>query len=76
VILGWYRDMHLLSVGGNASFLMHPDFQSAIIDCHKQGYILPLESIQKAIAQTKLALARSTPLSNCLENLFLSLNLY
>lgn len=73
LILTWYRDMHLLLVGGNSAYLLHRDFKEEIDQSLQRGAILPMATVQKAIAQAQLALARSTPLSFCLENLFLQL---
>lgn len=73
LILSWYRDMHLLHVGGNRAYLFHPDFKEEVDQSLQRGGMLPMATVQKAIAQTRLALARSTPLSFCLENLFLQL---
>jgi DNA polymerase III subunit delta' len=75
IILSWYRDMHLLRVNGNTNFLFHPDFSQQIEQALKHGDVLPLEKVQKAISLTQLSIERSTPLNNCLENLFLHLDL-
>lgn len=75
IILSWYRDLHLLTLKGNPAYLMHRDYQEA---CHllaEKGSVMAIEEVQKAIAETRLALERSTSLQICLENLFLKLNL-
>lgn len=75
IILSWYRDMHLLHVGGDARYLIHRDYHHALVNALQYGYMLPLESVQQSIREAKLAFERSTPLNMCLENLFLRLNL-
>lgn len=72
-ILSWYRDMHLLQVKGSNAYLFHRDFHQQMSQDLQQGNLLSLESVQKAVAQVRLALERSTPLVYCLENLFLQL---
>lgn len=75
LILSWYRDMHLLYVRGNPAYTCHLDFQEQNKQAFQKGEIMPLESVQAAISHARLTLARSTPLNNCLENLFLHLNM-
>ena len=75
IILGWYRDLHLLLVNGNRKLLIHPGFVSECEQSLQRGEILPLEMVQKAIADARLSLERSTSLNICLESLFLKLNL-
>lgn len=75
IIMSWYRDLHLLAVGGNRAYLVNRDFEDQADQAVQRGEILPLETVQAAIAKTMLALERSTPLKGCLENLFLQLNL-
>lgn len=75
IILGWYRDMSLLHVNGNRTYLMHPDY---VLDCEQalqRGEMLSIEVVQKAIADARLSFERSTSIPICLENLFLKLNL-
>lgn len=72
-LLAWYRDLHLLQVEGNLDYLIHKEHVGPLQQALQKGEILPLETVQKAIAQMRLALARSTPLRNCLEALFLQL---
>lgn len=74
-ILAWYRDMHLLHLNGNVAYLVHPDFKEQCDQALQRGEILSLETVQAALSQAKLSLERSTPVCNCLENLFLQLNL-
>lgn len=75
VILSWYRDIHLLQVGGERAYLFHPDYTTQMENILLHGNVLALEIVQKAISQARLTLERSTPLHNCMENLFLQLNL-
>lgn len=75
IILSWYRDMHLLQVNGNHAYLLHRDKVEESEQSLQRGEILSLEAVEKAVSQAKLALERSTPLNNCLENLFLKLDL-
>lgn len=75
VILGWYRDMHLLHVNGSREYLYHPDYCEEAGHVLQQGGLLSLEEVLKAVSETKLAVERFTGLSSCFENLFLRLNL-
>lgn len=74
-ILTWYRDVLLVHLKGNLDYLHHRDFADAVYDSAKKGAPLPIEEVQKMIADARLALERSTSLQICLENLFLKLNL-
>lgn len=71
-ILGWYRDLQLLSVNGNRDYLMHPDYEEHAVQAVQRGAIRDLDSILKAIKQAKLAIERSTALNLVLERLLLS----
>jgi DNA polymerase III subunit delta' len=73
LILGWYRDMHLIKVNGPRAYLIHRDFEAEIEQALQRGELEPLENIQKILADAKLALERSTSLFICMENLFLRL---
>lgn len=74
VILTWFRDLHLLINSGNETLLIHKDYSHLMQ--RKISSIFPsLEDIQKIINEAKISLQRSTPLTSCLENLFLKLNL-
>lgn len=75
IILSWYRDLHVFSLKGDPAYLMHRDYQEVCCQAAERGNVLPIEDVLKAIAETKLALERSTSLQICLENLFLKLNL-
>jgi DNA polymerase III subunit delta' len=75
VILGWFRDLHLLNLNGDRRYLIHPDFEEELEQRLQRGGLLPLETFEKAIAQAALSLERSTSLNLCLETLFLQINL-
>lgn len=74
-ILSWYRDLNLIKVNGNNEYLLNPHRKEELNQAFQRGEILPIEAVQKSLAQAKLSLARSTPIANCLENLFLQLKL-
>jgi DNA polymerase-3 subunit delta' len=75
VILSWYRDMQLLAVNGKRDYLFNRDCACACEKALERGECLPIDIVQKALAEARLALERSTSLQICLENLFLKLNL-
>ncbi|MBA3722381.1 MAG: DNA polymerase III subunit delta' [Parachlamydiaceae bacterium] len=75
IILSWYRDLHLLQVGGATSYLINQDYEMQLEDVLQQGNIIPFDQLQKAVEETRLLLQRSTSLQICMENLFLKLNL-
>lgn len=72
-ILGWYRDMELLAVGGNPAYLIHGSHHEEVEQSLQRGELRPLDRIQQAVAQTKLSIERSTALETALETLFLTL---
>ena len=74
-LLSWYRDMHLIHVGGCPELMENPDFQSAIMQAYQRGEILPLETVEKKIKDVLLSLERSTAINLCLEKLFIELQL-
>jgi DNA polymerase III subunit delta' len=73
-ILSWYRDVHLLLLGGNPVHLMNSDFRLEIEQAVQRGDFKPLTFVYQVIEEAHLSLQRSTPLSLCLENLFLKLD--
>lgn len=75
VILGWYRDMELISVNGNRAHAIHRDYLKASELSLHQGNGISLDIVQKVISDARLSLERSTSLNICFENLFLKLNL-
>jgi DNA polymerase-3 subunit delta' len=74
MVLAWYRDIQLIGVGGNPALLFHRDQAEQIALAFEKGNGKPLELVEKAIEEARLALQRSTSLQICLENLFLKLN--
>ncbi len=68
-ILFWYRDRLLLEIGDCEQHLHFPQH----LDSLKNTPLIPLEIVEKHISLARLAHARSTKLSTCLEMLFLSL---
>ncbi len=74
IILSWYRDLHLLYIGGNARHLIHRDHQTILQNLASEKEPFPIEKVIQAIKEARLSHARSTSLALCLENLFLKLN--
>lgn len=74
VLFSWYRDMHLLHLNGNRAWLLNPDYQEACAASLEKGKLLPLEKVEEAISQARLAVERSTSFHICLEGLFLKLD--
>ena len=74
VILAWYRDIHLLMVGGNSEYLFHRDQLIELQQAASKKQVIPIEDVQEAVKAAKLSLQRSTPFHMCLESLFLKLN--
>lgn len=75
IILSWYRDLHVMQFKGAEKLLIHRDYKNEMEQALQRGEALPIEEVQKHIAEAKLALERSTSLNMCLERLFLQLNL-
>lgn len=71
-ILFWYRDRLLLEIGNCEEHLHFPEH----LDSLRNTPLIPLEFVEKQISLARLAHARSTKLSTCLEMLFLSLELF
>jgi len=74
IILSWFRDIQLLLAAGDKKLLIHKEYLPQLQQAIQRGAIVPLEQIQKEIAQAQLALDRSMPLAHCLETLFLAIN--
>lgn len=71
-VQGWFRDMHLLRVGGVSSLLMHPDYEEALLrEVEKEQKFLSLEEVGEAVSMALLSLERSTSLKICFEQLFM-----
>lgn len=74
-VLSWYRDLHLLQVRGNPDLLINKELRPQLELALKQPSLLSIEQVEKAINETKLAIARFCSLSSCLESLFLKLGI-
>lgn len=72
-VLGWYRDVQLLHVGGAPSLLMNSDYEDALTQALQRGSLLPLDKVLEAVKKASLMLERSAPINYCLEHLFLAL---
>lgn len=72
-LMSWYRDLHLILLGGDRKYLINPDYEEFLVNMVQFGDILSLEQVQKVVAEAQLALQRSVSLTICLENLFLKL---
>lgn len=72
-LLAWHRDLHLLQLTRNKSYLINVDYAEQLEQVVQRGSIVSIEKVQKAIDEAQLALQRSTSLNICLENLFLKL---
>jgi len=73
ILLSWYRDLHLLNVSGDHSFLINSDYKHQLVQSLQRGEILSFEKVQEAVSEAILALERSTSVNLCLESLFLKL---
>lgn len=73
-IYSWYRDLHLIAVGGDYRFLMNKEHQDALEQECKRGHFLSLEQVGKMIREAELGVERSTPPGILLNSLFLKLN--
>lgn len=69
-MLSWYRDIQLLQAKGDRKYLMHPSY----IDMLEKSAIIPLERVEKVLADAMLSLERFTPLTMVLERVFLELD--
>lgn len=74
-VLLWYRDIHLLSVGGSSALLKNPDFQSEITQAFQRGKYKPLQEVYQILEEALLSIRRSTAFSICMENILLKLSL-
>jgi len=68
-VLLWYRDRMLLNMQGGEHYLSYPEYQEQV----KQTPFIPLDRVEEALAQTRLACERSMKLTTCLEALFYKL---
>jgi len=72
----WYRDMHVIHLGGSAQCLYHRDQQEALFAAVQRGQIKPLEVVSETVHQASVSLARSTPIRDVLEGFFMKLELF
>lgn len=72
-ILKWYRDMIVVHLSLPKETLLHPDNHESLQQHVDRGMLSDLDKISKAIEKARTALARSAPLKNTLESLFLSI---
>lgn len=73
VVLSWYRDLHLLAVSADDTYLINSDYKPQLLKSLQRGDILPLEKIEKTVSEAILSLERSTSLNLCLECCFLKI---
>lgn len=66
--LGWFRDLLLLRARGPHSALFHPDYVQELVGY--EGVVPPLNWIEEAVREARLALRRFCKLSFVLEVLF------
>jgi DNA polymerase-3 subunit delta' len=73
LIREWYRDLHLLGLGGDLKFLIHPHLEKILWSQLEQGNVLPLDFVQESTTQFKISYERHISLQTSLETLFLKL---
>lgn len=71
-ILSWYRDVQLIKAGGNRDFLMNPNYVPELEAFNP----IPLDKVQKILADAKLSFDRFTPINMVMERVFLELDAY
>ncbi|NGX58049.1 MAG: DNA polymerase III subunit tau [Chlamydiae bacterium] len=71
VVISWYRDLHLLQVGGDESLLVNKDHLDALKGKKKT---CSLDKVQDLVGQMRLAVQRFAPIDSSLETLFLQLS--
>lgn len=74
LILGWFRDLHLLKVNGNPQLLLYTATQIELDEALRNHQLIPIPEVEKILLEAKLAVDRFTPLPSVLETLFLKLN--
>lgn len=72
-IAAWYRDLHLVSQGGDATYLYHQDALETLKSAALHP-IPPLERVFDALARAQLALERHCKLRTVLEEVFFQLS--
>lgn len=75
LITSWYRDIHLIKLGGNFDRLVNKDYQTQLLQIAENQSIPSLESVDKSVRSTIQSMERSTALNLCFEKLFLELGL-
>jgi DNA polymerase-3 subunit delta' len=75
IILGWHRDMQLILLNGNKSFLFFREEASRLEQTAQQGRMRSFEDVQRIISNAKISLERSVSLPICLENIMLELEM-
>lgn len=73
-VLSWYRDLQLIVLGGDVSYLSNPDFKLELEQAVQRGDFKSLDQVYQAVENAYLSFQRSTSLSLCLETLFLKLD--
>lgn len=74
-LMAWYRDLELLRCGGDRDLLIHSDREGALVHALQSGWHRSLACVQKAVADARISIARSSPIRSTLESLFLKLDL-
>src|SRR5690606_1614862 len=74
-LLYFFRDLHVIYHGGQESFLAFRENACKLFDLATAKEPIPVEKVESAVAESMTALERSTPLAQCIENLFLKLKL-
>lgn len=73
-VLAWYRDMLALQWNSSPLLFCEEQDKRALEQAIQKGAMKPLEEVEKAIAEMRLAVERFTPLNSCWEILFLKLD--
>lgn len=71
LILSWYRDLNLCLWRQEEGRLMHPEWHMALEQEAQRGNLPPLDRVWEAVEEAVIAFSQATPLSLCLEHLFL-----
>jgi DNA polymerase-3 subunit delta' len=74
-VLSWYRDMHLILIGGEKKLLQNPEYLQEIEQAVQRGEYRTINMVMQIIEDAYLSFQRSTSLSICLENLLLKLKI-
>lgn len=73
IILSWYRDLELIKSKSDTKYLMNSERKDAMIQALIRDESITLNKLQKMILEARVALERSTPIQQILENLFLKM---